>query len=108
MTHVRFTAGELCLPDDVAIALDHDFAVNVREVSADNQFRSDCALPQLRGSQIEIVLRFGDVVGKLVSLDKANAVRRSLRANDIRPGYFRLVAAVFSEVRNEERFTMSF
>src|SRR5438105_7907377 len=106
VAHVAFAAGELCLPNNLAAALDRNSAGHSGKIGAHDQLRSDGALAQLRRREVQVIYRFHNVIGKLIPLYQANAVRHSIWADQIRAGDFRLVAAILCKVRHDERLAM--
>src|SRR5260370_18194033 len=97
--HIAFAGSNLLMPDDCAAALDAGLSVNVVEVVADDQLRSEAAGPQLRPSKVEVVALLELVVGELVAGGHADAIGRPIIGDDIDPGDLCLFTTVFVVAR---------
>src|SRR6202022_2716833 len=86
VAHIAFAGGNLLMPDGSAAALDAGLSVDVVEVVADDQLRSEAAGPQLRPSKVEVVALLELVVGELVAGGHADAIGCAVIGDDIDPG----------------------
>ena len=103
MRHVGLARQERLFPERLAIAQDARRAANVGRQVADQDFRAEGGVAQLRMRQIEIIDALGDVVGKFVRQGKADAKRRAVIADDVDAGDLRLLAAVHGKGRRDQR-----
>src|SRR5215472_11762563 len=104
MGHILFAATDGPRPELPAGALDRNTPGYRLERHSDDQLGTDGACSQLRRGQIQVVVAFEFVIGKLVALGKADSPGYSA---GIRPGTLRRFPAPHLRLRQTQVSSMA-
>ena len=101
--HVGLAGGDGSGPDGFSVSFDGDGSAHVPEVCAHDEFRTNGAVAQFGGGQVEVVFLFHDVVGEFVADGQAHAPGTPVRGDDVGAGDFGLFSAVVGKGRYAHR-----
>src|SRR6185437_680173 len=104
--HLLLTASNRVRPKLCAVALDPDSSRHTMEVWVDHKLRPHRAVAQLGMGEIEIILLFENMIGELIGHSHPDAARPSISVNHVHTSDFWFFAAIASEIRHYQRFSM--
>src|SRR5947209_8281161 len=104
VAHVRLSALDVFLPEDLVPTPNVHVARDGGEVRANHELRAKAAGAELGAGKIQVIALFKLMVGELVANGETSAVRCAVCADQIDAGELGFFAAVFGVRRNGEGF----